>query len=130
MNNTTAEDILEFFETSFKDYEEIPEEVELIWLRKAVSRYSVELDPLNYDKDLEEFDCVLDDEVISILAHFIKQLYQEREVSKVNKRVSIVGKDISIDGNGNGKTAARTELEYDASKSKWMVNNLKPTSYN
>ena len=47
----------------------------------------------------------------------MKQSYQEREVSKVNKRISIVGKDISIDGNNGSKTAARNELDYDSMKS-------------
>ena len=59
----------------------------------------------------------------------MKQSYQEREVSKVNKRVSIVGKDLSIDGNNGSKNAARNELLYDESKSNTMVDNQKPTAY-
>ena len=59
----------------------------------------------------------------------MKQSYQEREVSKVNKRVSIVGKDISIDGNNGSKTAARNELEYDDNKSSEMIANQMPTAY-
>ena len=49
--------------------------------------------------------------------------------SKVNKRVSIVGKDISIDGNNGSKTAAREELGYDSSKSEQMISNQMPTAY-
>ena len=75
------------------------------------------------------FGTVIDQYTIDTLAAFMKQLYQEREVSKVNKRVSIVSKDISIDGTGSQKSAARNELEYDSSKSAYMVQMQKPTAY-
>jgi hypothetical protein len=75
------------------------------------------------------FDEVLDQYAIDTLAAFMKQLYQEREVSKVNKRTSIITKDISIDGAGHTKSAARNELLYDEEKSNYMVHYQKPTAY-
>lgn len=129
MANTTAQDVYDSFESSFQDKRVIPEELELVWLQKAVGRYSVELDELNFDTTLLEFDSEIDRYTIDTLAAFMKQSYQEREVSKVNKRVSIVGKDISIDGNNGSKTAAKSELEYDSSKSNYMIENQKPTAY-
>ena len=57
------------------------------------------------------------------------QMYQERQVSLANKRVSIVGKDLSIDGAGNTKTAERNHLEYIREKASDMVENQKPTAY-
>ena len=59
----------------------------------------------------------------------MKQSYQEREVSKVNKRINITGKDISIGAGGYDKTSARNELLYDESKSVWMSHYQKPTAY-
>jgi hypothetical protein len=129
MRNTTARDVFDSFESSFQDKTEIPEQLELVWLLKAIGRYSIELDPLNFDEELLKFDCKLDRYVIDTLGAFMKQSYQEREVSKVNKRVSIVGKDISIDGNNGSKTAARNELEYDDNKSSEMIANQMPTAY-
>lgn len=126
---TTARVVYDSFETSFQDKCVIPEAVEKIWLLKAIGRYSVELDVLTFDEDNEVFDSKLDRYVIDTLAAFMKQSYQEREVSKVNKRVSIVGKDISINGGGHDKTAAKNELEYDEKKSNEMVDNQKPTAY-
>ena len=58
----------------------------------------------------------------------MREYYQEREVSRVNKQVSIVGKDFSIDGAGHTKTAARNELEYFNKNSSEMVENQKPTA--
>jgi len=129
MGNTVAQDVFKSFEASFQDKSIIPEELELEWLLKAIGRYSVELDPLNFDTDTLSFDKKLDRYVIDTLGAFMKQSYQEREVSKVNKRVSIVGKDISIDGNNGSKTAAREELNYDSEKSSEMISNQLPTAY-
>lgn len=129
MKNTSAYDVFESFESSFQDKNIIPKELELEWLLKAVARYSIELDELKFDRPTATFDTVLDRYIIDTLAAFMKQYYQEREVSKVNKRVSIVGKDISIDGNNGSKNAAKSELEYDSSKSSQMIYNQKPTAY-
>lgn len=129
MDNTQAREIFDSFESSFQDKSIIPKGLELEWLRKAIARYSIELDPIEFD-DIEMcFNQKLDRYTVDTLAAFMKQSYQEREVSKVNKRVSIVGKDISIDGNNGSKTAAREELNYDSSKSKQMIANQMPTAY-
>ena len=57
------------------------------------------------------------------------QSYQERQVSLVNKRVSIVGKDLSIDGSNGTKTAEKSHLTYVESKASEMVENQKPTAF-
>lgn len=129
MEYTTAQEVYDSFESSFRDKEIIPESLELVWLKKAVARYSIELDSISFDDDSLLFDSKLDQYVVDTLASFMKQLYQEREVSKVNKRVSIVSKDISIDGNNGSKTAAREELGYVDSVASHMVHNQKPTAY-
>lgn len=127
--NTQAREVFDSFESSFQDKKIIPDDLELIWLLKAIGRYSIELDRLNFNKDTMEFDCELDRYTIDTLGAFMKQSYQEREVSKVNKRVSIVGKDISLNSGGHDKTAARNELAYDNEKSLNMVFSQKPTAY-
>ena len=129
MMNTTAQEVFDSFESSFEDKVVLPEALELLWLKKAVARYSVELDTLNFDAEKMEFDCKLDQYVIDTLAAFIKQFYQERQWSKVNKQISIVGKDISIDGAGHNKTVAKNELEYCDTQSNLMVSNQKPSAY-
>lgn len=129
MKNTRAREVFDSFEASFQDKRVIPEALEMVWLKKAIGRYSTELEPIGFDADTQKFDRPLDRYVIDTLGAFMKQSYQEREVSKVNKRVSIVGKDLSIDGSNGTKTAAKSELEYDDRKSIEMVNNQLPTAY-
>lgn len=126
---TDAQEVFQSFEASFRDKSIIPQSLQYEWLNKAIARFSVEIDPLTFDSESGQFDTDLDRYTIDVLAAFMKQSYQEREVSKVNKRVSIVGKDLSIDGNNGSKVAARNELEYDREKSERMVANLKPTAY-
>lgn len=129
MERTTIKEVFDSFESSFRDKEVIPDGLELVWLKKAIARYSMEIETLEFNEDEMSFNGVIDQYIIDTLAAFMKQMYQEREVSKVNKRVSIVGKDLSIDSGGNSKTAARNELEYDSSKSNYMIQMQKPTAY-
>lgn len=126
---TEAQDVINFFESSFADRVELPDSLEQIWLRKAISRYSLELVPLNFDTDLMEFDSKLDDSIIATLAEFMKQLYLERQYSLINKRVSIVGKDLSLDGGNAQKVHTKNELDYTALKAIELIEKQKPTNY-
>lgn len=127
--NTTVNEIYESFESSFKEKTVIPEELEFVWFKRAVGRYSVELDPLNFDEMTQQFDCKLSQYTIDTLAAFMLQMYEEREWSRVNKQVSIVGKDLSIDGAGHTKNAVKAKVEYSNAESDKMIANLKPTAY-
>ena len=122
-------DVIDSFESSFQDKREIPDELEMLWLKKAVGRFSVELSELSFDEQEKQFDRELSQYEIDTLALFMKKFYMEREVSKVNKRVSIVSKDLSIDGNNGSKTAAKNELDYVCSESEHMISNQMPTAY-
>ena len=129
MANTTAQEVIDSFESSFADRQVLPESLEMVWLKKAIGRYSVELDPLNFDEELWEFDTKLDRYVIDTLAEFMKQLYMERQYSLVNKRVAITGKDLTLDGGSMQKVHTKNELDYTKSESIKMVENQKPTAY-
>ena len=129
MANTTAQEVIDFFESSFADKHVLPDSLELVWLRKAIGRYSIELDQLNYDEEIMQFNTKLNDYVISTLAEFMKQLYMERQYSLVNKRVSIVGKDLSWDASNSSKKYTKDELDYISNKTVNMVENQKPTAY-
>ena len=129
MANTEAKDVIDSFESSFADKQVLPESLEMIWLKKAIGRYSVELDPLNYDEELMQFDSKPHRYVIDTLAQFMLQMYQERQVSLVNKRVSIVAKDISVDGSNGQKTAEKNHLNHIVLTSSEMIEKQKPTAY-
>jgi len=127
--NTIAKDVFDSFESSFQDKTIVPESLELLWLKKAVARYTVELDPITFNEETNEFDDKLDQYIVDTLAMFMLQMYDEREWSRVNKQVSIVGKDVSVDGAGHTKTAAKAKAEYSNAESEKMIANQKPTAY-
>lgn len=129
MGNTTANEVIQSFESSFADKSVLPESLEMEWLKKAIGRYSIELNDLNFDPELNQFDTRLDRYVIDTLAEFMKQSYQERQYSKVNKRISITGRDLGIDGSNGSKTATKAELDYVTEKANSMVNNQKVTAF-
>lgn len=127
---STAKEVIDSFEASFQDKSTIPADLEMLWLKKAVAQYSIEISDISLGESGEEFTEQLDQYVIDTLAQMMKVYYMEREVSKVNKRVSIVSKDISIDGNNGSKTAAKNELDYNDVKMQIMTANQKTPAYN
>lgn len=127
---STYNDVIKSFYSSFQDKVVIPESLEREWFHKAVGKYSFEIDPLNFDEEILSFDTHLDRYVIDTLGGMMKKFYQQRELSKVNKRVSIVGKDLSIDGSNGSKTAAKAELEMVSREVDEMLYKQTPTAYN
>lgn len=127
---TTAQAVIDSFESTFRDKEVIPEELELVWLAKAVARYSVEIEPITFDSSNKVFVPPIGQYTIDLLGAYMKQYYQEREVSKVNKRTAIVSKDLSFDASNSSKTAERAHLEYVDGIVKQMEQNLKTPAYN
>ena len=127
---TQLSDVIESFESSFMDKKEIPDSLEMMWLKKAIAQFCVEISPLEYDEELGAFHSDLDQYTIDVLATMIKIYYLEREYSRVNKIASIVGKDLSV--NSGMSLSKNVEIELNKVKSDLieMLDNLKPSAYN
>lgn len=109
---TNYSEIINSFHSSFQDKVILPDELEKEWFLKAVGCFEHEVGPLVFDQELIQFDKRLDRYVIDYLALSMKKLYQERELSRINKRLSFSSKDLSIDEHNGSKTAAKNELDY------------------
>lgn len=132
MANTQAQEVYNAFEATFSDKKEIPESLELQWLKMSVGRYNAEIaidEPLNFDEELLEFDKQIDQYIISTLGQMIRELYQEREFSRVTKIASIVG-EISVNGTNGLQKYSKEELDYHSNKVNSMIDNQKPTALN
>lgn len=130
MANTQAQEVYDAFEATFSDKKEIPKSLELQWLKMSVGRYNAEIaidKPLNFNEDLDEFDKQIDQYVISTLGQMIRELYQEREFSRVTKIASIVG-EISVNGTNGLQKYSKEELDYHSNKVNSMIDNQKPTA--
>lgn len=131
MANTQAQEVYNAFEATFSDKKEIPESLELQWLKMSVGRYNAEIaidEPLNFDEELLEFDKQVDQYTISTLGQMIRELYQEREFSRVTKIASIVGGDLSVNGTNGLQKYSKEELDYHSNKVNSMIDNQKPTA--
>lgn len=129
MSNTTVDEVIESFESSFADKHIIPKELEMVWLKRSIGRYSLEFEDLNLNEESETFDKELPRYVIDTLAELMHQYYNERQLSLVNKRVSIVTKEVSIDGNNGSKTSTLNELNEIKENVADMINKQKKTIY-
>lgn len=127
---TQLSDVIESFESSFMDKKEIPDSLEMMWLKKAIAQFCVEISPLEYDEESGEFHSDLDQYTIDVLATMIKIYYLERELSRVDKIASIVGKDLSINGTNGLQKYTQEELFSTKRDLIEMLDNLKPTAYN
>jgi len=131
MANTIAQEVYDSFESTFSDKKEIYESLELQWLKAAIGRYNMEIaidEPLKFDPELLTFSEELDQYVIDTLGQMIRQLYQEREYSRVTKIASIVGKELSVNGTNGLQKYSKDELAYHESKTSDMIENQKPTA--
>ena len=111
---TQFSEVIDSFHSIIMDKKEIPESLEVMWLKKAVAELSVETSPIEYDEEIGEFNSDIGQYVIDTLALLMKSYYVAREVSKNNKIASIVGKDISV--NGTNGLQKYSKEEYDTIK--------------
>ena len=79
---STYEDVLNSFHSSFQDKVLIPESLEREWFLKAVGKYSYEIDPLNFDEELLEFDVRLDRYVIDTLGSMMRNIISKENCQK------------------------------------------------
>lgn len=128
--NTQFSDVIESFHSSFADKKEIPESLEQFWLKKAIAEYGVEIENLEYDADLCEFNSVVDQYVIDTIALMMKVMYLQRDYSRVNKIASIVGKDLSVNGTNGLQKYTKDELAETKIELSERLDNLKPSAYN
>lgn len=127
--NTNIDEVIQRFESSFVEKHEIPIELELMWLKRAVGRYSLEFDHLDFDETTKTFNKEIPNYVMDTLAELMHQYYQERQLSLVNKRVSIVTKEVSIDGTNGSKTSTLNELNSIKDNVSDMIGKQKTTAY-
>lgn len=127
---TTYDDVIKSFHSTFQDKVIVPETLEKEWCLKAIGKYSHEVDELNFDEDLLSFDSRLSRYVLDTLGSMMKKFYQQRELSKVNKRISIVGKDVSINSGMSSSKYAENELAEVNTEVGEMIYKQIPSAYN
>ncbi len=100
------------------------------WFDIAVSKYSLEIYPLKYDKVLKNFVPSVPDWVITTLGLYIILEYIRRERSRINKLQNIVGRDISLNSTNSSKTATKEEFDSVYKEIEELIHKQKRHAYN
>jgi hypothetical protein len=129
MANTTSQDVLNSFESTFQDKHILPTDLVEQWLLDCIGEYCLQNEILNYDKTTKEFDRELHQWQITTLGIMIKIKYCIREVSRINKLNNIIGKDISYNATGDSKKYSKAELDSEITRLTQLLEYQKPTAY-
>lgn len=136
MGYTTKKDVVEVFESTFTERKPIDYTLVDQWFQMAIEEFSVEIEPIEYNFDNEQF-VFYDDKgnlsklpkvYILILGYTIKKYYCERQYDKIVKRTNIIGKDLKLNNTDADKKNARAELDYVNEKIFHYYQKLKPTA--
>lgn len=122
--NTQFSEVIDSFHSIIMDKRELPESLELMWLKKAIAELSVETSLIEYTEELGEFNSDIGQYVIDTLALLMKSYYVAREVSRNNKVASIVGKDLSINGTNGLQKYSKDEYDTIRVEVSEMIANL------
>ena len=133
MADISFTEVYNAFEATFADKIEIDETLEYQWLKMAVAEWNIELADenitLTIDEDSKNISPAIDQYNIDLLGAMMKEFYQEREFSRVNKIGSIVGKDLSVNSGMSLSKYSKEDLENAKENVAQMLNKLKPTAY-
>ena len=121
---TQFSEVIDSFHSIIMDKREIPDSLELMWLKKAIAELSVETSPIEYNEEVGEFNSDIGQYVIDTLALLMKSYYIAREVSRNNKIASIVGKDLSINGTNGLQKYSKDEYDTIRVEVSEMIANL------
>lgn len=121
---TQFSEVIDSFHSIIMDKRELPESLELMWLKKAVAELSVETSPIEYKEEVGEFNSDIGQYVIDTLALLMKSYYIAREVSRNNKIASIVGRDLSINGTNGLQKYSKDEYDTIRVEVSEMIANL------
>lgn len=129
MANTTYQEVIDSFESTFQNKYVLAEGLLKQWFLDSVAEFSLELENLNFDTVTNTFDVILPRWIVVSLGLMMKVKYCIREISRVNKLNNIIGKDISFNGNGDTKKYTKEELDSELARLNKLLDNQKPTAY-
>ena len=127
--NTNIQDIITVFESRYVETSGLPEELVNCWAEMAVGVYEREVNDLKYDSCSKTFKTAIPFGTIDTLAYIMKMFYLEREFDRVNKKINIIGKDLSLNDTGTAKKMTLAELEYVKNQVHLLLDQSKTSAY-
>lgn len=128
---TSFKEILMRFHSMPQTKFDIPEGLEVEWLKTAVADYELNVGvELPYDRYTLEFEEDLPPIVVRTLAQMVYVSYLERELSRVMALNAIYGKDIKITGQDATKRITKQELDDQVARVESLLHRQKRHAWN
>src|ERR1051325_10653698 len=93
---TTYQDILNSFYSRLQSTKLLPEGLVKEFFNQALGDFEVDLYPLEWNNETQEFPKEIDRSIINLLGRLMYSSYLSREADRIVKLTNIVGKDISL----------------------------------
>ena len=127
---TKAADVTRRFHSMFQTRYEIPDGLELEWLKTAVEDYELNVArKLGYDAESGGFEGKLDGNVLRTLASMMYVSYLQRELSRVMALNGIYGKDVHLTGQDATKRVTKQELDSQIALVETLLHRQKNPAY-
>lgn len=127
---TPKSSVLNYFHTEFQSSIELDAGLENQFLLKAIGDFELDLYPIKYDSEANEFDYDLSIIEQSLLGKLMYKHYLSRERDRILKLNNIVGKDISLTSVGQSKSTIIKASENLKIEIDEILHKLKTSSFN
>jgi len=127
---THYERVINAFHSEMRERHELSPSLERTWFRTAVANYSLDISPLLFDEDTDNFIDGISESAITTLALMISLSYVKREISRVSKLNNIIGRDIQLNATGEAKRAVREEYNAILAEIERKIHKQKRHSFN
>ena len=108
----------------------LPEGLEDEWFNSALAQYELEIDELNYNDDVSEFDSKLKHSVVYTLGLIMYLEYVTRELSRAEKLNGFYGKDIQLTGSDASKNVTYKDLIFEKERVQELLHKQKTHAFN
>lgn len=126
---TTEIDVLQSFHSHPMTKKELPQSLEHQFFLSALAYYELEIEELNYDENLQEFNSKLKQSTIFTLGMLMYVEFLTRELSRIEKLNGFHGKDIQLTGSDSAKKITKEDLELEINRTQELLHKQKKHSF-
>jgi len=126
---THYEQVLNAFHSEMREFHPLPEGLERQWFKNSVSIFSLDIEPLLFDEDTDNFINGISDAAITTLGLLMNLSYIKRERSRIGKLNNIIGRDIELNATGDAKRAVKEEYDSILAEIESRIHKQKQNSF-